>query len=94
MKNFGMNAKIANMLGKRKFLGDAVMKAADFSSELREYVLPLIDPETGRMDAELIIEGVCMSKEEALYSRYDVCYQYQRHNMSWKDDLLPTDPGR
>lgn len=94
-RHLGMNAKVANMLGMRKFLGDAIIKVSAFSSEMTEYVLPLIDPVSGGGEGKLTIEGAFVTKEEAQHTRYDVCFQYQRFNIKWDDDnLLPTDPGR
>jgi hypothetical protein len=95
LRNYGMNSKVAELLGKKKYFGDAIMKVSAFTSELREHVLPLIDPETGGSEASLTIEGRLMSKEEAQCTREDVCFQYQRFQLQWRDDnLLPTDPGR
>ena len=73
------------------------MKVSDMTTELQEYKLPLVDPETGQSGSnyQLIVDAKLISKEEALNTREDICFQYQRYQLSWHDDnLLPTDPGR
>lgn len=95
MRNFGMNASVAGVLGKKKFLGDAIMRVSDFSADCLEHTLPLIDPDTGTSEASLVVTGRIASRHEALYSREDICFEYQRYTTKWGDNnLLPTDPGR
>ena len=91
-----MNKTVAKVMGKTKrFLGDAIINVADFSTELKEFTLPLTDPDTDVAYATLKIYGKIISKEEAASTRHDVAHQYQRYVFSWHDEnLLPTDRGR
>lgn len=91
-----MNSTMASMLGKsRKFLGDAIIKVSTFTDTMTAHELPLVDPESGGSEAKLLIEGRFITRDEAFHTRYDICFEYQRHNMNWStQNLLPTDPGR
>ena len=90
-----MNETVAKMLGNtRKYLGDALIKVSDFTSEMEEYTLPLVDPETGSTEASITFFGQLISKQEAMNTRVDIAYEYQRYQTDWCDKLLPTDPGR
>ena len=91
-----MSAQIANLIGKgQKYLGNATMKVTDFSSERKEYTIPLIDPETKFGEASLTICGQLISREEAMNIRVDIAFQYERFLSTWSvENLLPTDPGQ
>ena len=89
----------AEALGKKKFLGDAILKVSELATEIKEYVLPLHDPDNGSSEGKLFVDAKLVSKAEALNSGYQVCYEYERYmphtEIRWSTaNLTSTDPGR
>lgn len=95
-RNLGLNPTVAKLIGRtRKYLGDALIEVSNFTTQMKEFTVPLIDPETGSAESSLTFRGKFISRDEASGTRADTAFQYQRYCVKWHDDnLLPSDPGR
>jgi hypothetical protein len=92
-RNYRMNAKVAQFIGKTKYLGNVILPVADVTPEFKSFDLPLWDPDTNEPNgAKVQFSAQLIPREQAMNTRLEICFEYQRYSTKWS--MAADDPCR